>query len=139
MTILPSDSVNLCHCAGPNNSLVTITITRDGMKVSSVTLNPDRTARGPVCEQEIQPEGSCVGIDLVLPPESHLIIRKLVKLVEHEVLDGTVALLPGEGFTGPIKPVLEKFGGVHHSIGGEGTHIGSANASDQATASGRRC
>jgi hypothetical protein len=109
MTILPSDSINLCHNAGAYNSLVSLTITSDGMVITSVTLNPDRTARGPVRQQKIQPEGPCFGIDLVLPPESDLIIRKLVKLVEHEVLDGTVAALPLKWASGAVEPLLENF------------------------------
>ncbi|MEQ1935556.1 MAG: hypothetical protein ABL962_16985 [Fimbriimonadaceae bacterium] len=132
MNILPSNSVNLCHTTGPYNSLVTLTITRDGMKISSVTLNPDRSARGPVTQKEIQPEGACIGIDLVLPPESTLVIRKLMKLSEELILDTAVVLSPVEGHAWPIKPLSHGCGTIDNSVSDLGcAHSGSANNSDQ--------
>ncbi len=108
IAVLATNPINLCQSSGPDNCLVTDTITHDIMKITPVTFNSNRPTSGPVCQQKIDPEASCVCMDFVLSFKSHLITREFVKLVEHKVLDWAITLLPGYRFPRPIEPVFDK-------------------------------
>lgn len=72
--------VNLIHWTGRDYGRVTLTVTRGGMKITTVALDSDMRPSADRTEHEIEPKGSRTGLAFVLPPDTYLVISDLAEV-----------------------------------------------------------